>query len=312
MHEHVWRFLGSLAPSHPRASSVVCDAPNLLRCDGCAVEVALRCATSRESKCTPCARAYKHRVRRVAGSGLRGRRLVTVGGGFLTLTAPGDREHRIPGAERPCRCTPPGGVEMGAWNAGAGARFNRLMRDLRRLPGLESLEYFKAAEVQKRGALHFHVLVRLGEGGVLALSLEQLRELALKHGFGHEVDVQPVDPKHVRYVAKYVAKAADQRPSVPWRRLRHKRVRLVDQHGEIVVDRVDTWTDRHATYRTWSGSRRWGLAMRQIVADQAHYAATVLALPAWGPPPVPGGEGRSPHPAPDPPPCATDDGSGSF
>jgi hypothetical protein len=178
---------------------------------------------------------------------------------LLTLTAPGRSEHSLPSGDI-CPCTPAGGVDLADWNASAAGRWNVLRGAIRRLsPGLE---YLRAVEVQKRGALHLHVIV----WSPVALDRAYLRRLAIGNGFGHELDLAPIVPgsrKHAYYVAKYVTKACDSRDEVPWRS------DVVDRAtGEI--QRLHTF----ASYRTWSASRGWGLTMREVrqIASRARAA----------------------------------------
>src|SRR5262249_6114740 len=81
---------------------------------------------------------------------------------LLTLTAPGEREHVSRAGKRPklCPCTPPGGVNLAEWNATAGQRFNAFMTVYMRYRYGHG-EYAPAAAGQHRGALHFHVMVRV-------------------------------------------------------------------------------------------------------------------------------------------------------
>jgi hypothetical protein len=58
--------------------------------------------------------------------------------------------------------------------------------DLRREPGVE-LEYFKATEVQRRGALHLHLPVRFRRP--CRVGTRRLRELAMRWGFGHVINL---------------------------------------------------------------------------------------------------------------------------
>lgn len=260
------------------ALEVGCEQPYRLRCVLCGVDRLARCGRASERACRPCAGRSRARVGVLAGTGLRGGR----SGLFVTLTAPSWRPHRIMhkgGRVGPwCRCTGGGASDLAAWNATAGARWNRFVQDVRRETGVD-VQYFKGAEVQRRGALHFHVLVKAPGTMPLFLSVAAVRRLALKHGFGHEVDVQPIDSRrHVGYVAKYVSKAAADRPEVPWRGRR--RVERVDKAtGEMVKG----WRPScRPTYRTWTASRGWGASMRQIRADQQHHVLVLEVLPAWG------------------------------
>ena len=132
---------------------------------------------------------------------------------------------------------PPGGVDLGEWNATLTARMNRFREALRRgeaSPRVGGhrravpLEYFGAKEVQRRGALHVHDLLRRSDGKALHLRTAELRRLAIAHGFGHEVMVRKVGlSKHggskakssrgaAFYVSKYGSKAADERERVRW------------------------------------------------------------------------------------------------
>jgi hypothetical protein len=154
----------------------------------------------------------------------------------------------------------------------------------------------KAAEVQRRGALHFHALIRSDTdsvwGGPLVIDRAWLRRLAVRHGFGHEVDVQSVEPRHWGYVAKYASKAAGDRLDVPWRGERwvggHRFADSVDRvSGEVSRVRVGTTERRRVpsyrpTYRTWTASRDFGDSMGYIRAAQGHWSALIAALPAWG------------------------------
>jgi hypothetical protein len=163
-----------------------------------------------------------------------------------------------------------------------------MVQELRRHLG-EDVAYFKAAEVQRRGALHYHALLR--GSGTLVIGKGYLRALAVKHGFGHEVDVQPVEPRHWGYVAKYASKAAGDRTDVPWRGKRWVGGYRYEDHldtgtGEVFTLRVGTAERKQveayrATYRTWSASREWGDTMAYVRAAQGHWSAIMDALPAW-------------------------------
>jgi hypothetical protein len=142
------------------------------------------------------------------------------------------------------------GVDLAEWNPSAAGRWNLLRTQLRRQ--VPELQYLRAVEVQVRGALHLHVIV----WSPVALDKAQLRRLAMGYGFGHELDLAPIEPgsrKHAYYVAKYVTKACDTRGSVPWNKdVVNKRTGEVRREGT------------EASYRTWSASRGWKLTMRQI------------------------------------------------
>lgn len=217
-----------------------------------------------------------------------------------------------------CRCTPEGGVDLARWNAEATRRWSRFLQELSRFVGADrvtyddagrrhrrqGLVYFRASEVQRRGALHFHVLMRRRDGAPLAITVRDLRRLAVKHGFGHAVDVQAVQPGHASYVAKYVAKAANDRKVVPWsgegwvkppgRAFRVLRTPYVDEQGREVSARTvvntstgETWPARRGlvsipTFRTWAASWTWGDRMADVLAAQQHWTLVIEALPIWG------------------------------
>jgi hypothetical protein len=234
----------------PRPQELDCESPLhvAVSVDGKPYESELwRCSNHRESKCRPCATRYRRRVKNVAAEGM-----YRVSGFFylLTLTAPGTAGHRLPSGKR-CACTPDEGVDLAAWNPTAAKRWNRFLVDLERRY-LVRPKYFRAAEVQVRGALHYHVIVWTPR----KFSVQTLRQLAIRSGFGHEVDLQPLEPgsrKAAGYVSKYVTKSADRRELVPWA------AEVVDpETGELSVEQV------RATFRTWSQSKRWGSTMAEI------------------------------------------------
>lgn len=282
-----------------------CEAPAMLVCLACGLTASVDCKTTRASKCSPCALRYRHRVQRVA----------RVQGGVLlwTLTAPGRRAHSVKTAAgwRPCPCTAKGGTDLARWNAGAAMAFSRLLNNgIRRDARFAWLRgaYLRAVETQARGALHFHVLVRVEPGAVIPPgALDALTELVMAYGFGHECDVQEVEPgRGAHYVAKYVGKAADQRLSVPWAKDKARALQAtpvpVPTHDAVALsetgkdrmtsarwldEQVVTWVSRTPTYRSWSASRDWPNTMRALLAAQEHFAALLAALPTWDDGPIP-------------------------
>jgi hypothetical protein len=217
---------------------VKCERPIELLTPGDVV-VRVRCRYT-DGSCELCAWTQQQNVRRVAHSGvmLPGRTYM------LTLTAPGEREHRLPSGAL-CKCTPVGGVDLKTWNGRMVDRWNDLSRALARQLGVERIEYFKAVEVQKRGALHMHILIRL-DGECAPWTLAELRKLVMHHGYGHAVDLGLVeDERAAFYVSKYVAKSSTERKSVPYVNCRT---------GEVGPGR----------WRTWTASRRWGASMATV------------------------------------------------
>ena len=144
-------------------------------------------------------------------------------------------------------------MDLAEWNASHSRRWNHLRTSLRRdVPGIE---YLRGVEVQTRGALHDHALL----WSPVPMTTRQVRARAMAAGFGHSVDLAPIDPGSKQcayYVSKYVTKAADSRDEVPWAG------DVVDRlTGEITREQV------RASYRTWSSSREWGLTMAQVRAQ---------------------------------------------
>lgn len=247
----------------PRPAGLECLKPLHVVCRDCDYVTAWACQGHRESVCRPCAARYRRRVRAVAYSGMSATRSSTGFLYLLTLTAPGDRSHRLPDRSL-CPCTPAGGVDLAGWNAGHSRRWNHLRTALRRdHPGLQ---FFRGIEVQRRGALHDHAMV----WSPTPLALPALRALAIRCGFGHEVDLAPCEPgsrKAAYYVSKYVTKATDSRALVPWR------AEVVDlDTGEVTQALVP------GRYRTWSMSREWGSTMSEVRAVAAAYARRQAAI----------------------------------
>lgn len=246
----------------PRAN---CEDPAWFTCDACGQWSVFPCDSSNECRCQPCAKRYRRRVGRLAMSG----RVVAGSVHMFTFTAPGENRHRLPSGAW-CPCTPAGGIDVGKFNANLGHAWNRLCQDLRRYFG-EHLEYFRAVEVQDRGALHLHVLIRFNRSRKLPIST--IRKLAIKHGFGHALDIsKPLDEKGCWYVAKYVSKAASQRDLVPWT----PSTRPTTSIGHRP----------NAPYRCWTASRAWGQTMRGVRLEQRAWWEAQRA----GTEPAPAGE----------------------
>jgi hypothetical protein len=246
----------------PGSGGLDCDSPLRWMCDDCGTTAIRRCSGRRESVCKPCAARYRRRVRAVALSGMTAQRSSVGYLYLLTVTAPGDKAHSLPGGQR-CPCTPPGGVDLPEWNASHSRRWNHLRTALRR--DYEGLQFMRGVEVQNRGALHDHAMV----WSPVPLNLVDVRKRAMAAGFGHSVDLAPCAPgsrKAAYYVSKYVTKATDSREQVPWA------ADVVDfRTGEVSRGLVP------GRYRTWSCSRGWGLRMADVVAQAREYAMTKAA-----------------------------------
>lgn len=244
-----WRYAG-------RASMPMetCEQPTRLVCVGCGGELLKRCRTSRGSRCAPCGVSYRRAVHHIARSGT----LLPGHCYFFTLTAPGERVHRLPNGDE-CPCTSEStaldsAAAKAVWNADCMANWNRLHQHIERRLGV-NLSCFRVVEVQRRGVLHLHVLFRVSEP--VTIKLAELRSLAIRHGFGHAADLQEVSSEHAAwYVAKYAAKAADARDDAPF---------LNKRTGEMGGGRWRVWTSTR-------GRRAWGETMASVRAAQAQWA----------------------------------------
>ncbi|MET8126069.1 replication initiator [Streptomyces sp. NPDC005065] len=162
----------------------------------------VRCNNRRATRCVACAEVYRRDTYQLITAGLRGgkgtpERVATHPRVFATFTAPGfGPVHNRRADGRPCPCgthhdqedavlgTPldPDTYDYEAavlWNAHAGALWRRfsiyLRREVAKRAGLTQrafrdharVSFAKVAEYQKRGAVHFHAVIRLDgpEGG---------------------------------------------------------------------------------------------------------------------------------------------------
>jgi hypothetical protein len=155
-------------------------------------------------------------------------------------------------------------LALAVWHAGLGQRWSWFVTDLRRLTGVQ-VEFFKTWEVQRRGALHLHSMMR-PEGVISDRRFRAAIKLAARRwGFGEQVDIKVVDladseqaAKVAGYCAKYASKSADD---------------LVD------VRRVNMTTGEFLPVglRSWSASRSWGDTMGTIRQRRCQWAALQAA-----------------------------------
>ncbi|WP_221348583.1 replication initiator [Streptomyces beigongshangae] len=162
----------------------------------------VRCNNRRATRCAACAETYRRDTYHLITAGLRGGKGTSEQVGthprvFATFTAPGfGPVHNRPSSGRACRCGARHDQEDAAlgtpldadrydyeaavlWNAHAGALWRRfsiyLRREVAKRAGLTQrafreharISFAKVAEYQKRGAVHFHAVIRLDgpEGG---------------------------------------------------------------------------------------------------------------------------------------------------
>ncbi|MDH6628349.1 hypothetical protein M2271_006181 [Streptomyces sp. LBL] len=165
-------------------------------------QLLVRCNNRRETRCPACAETYRRDTYHLITAGLRGGKgtsdhVATHPRVFATFTAPGfGPVHNRRTDGRPCRCgarheeddqalgTPldPERYDYEAavlWNAHAGLLWRRfsiyLRREIAKRAGLTQrtfrdharVSFAKVAEYQKRGAVHFHAVIRIDgpEGG---------------------------------------------------------------------------------------------------------------------------------------------------
>ncbi|WP_326721712.1 replication initiation protein [Streptomyces sp. NBC_00243] len=244
----------------------------------------VRCNNRRTTRCSACAGTYRRDTYHLITAGLRGGKGTpdTVAAHprvFATFTAPGfGPVHNRPidrrGAVRPCRCgtlhdqddsalgTPldPATYDYEAavlWNAHAGMLWRRfsiyLRREVAKRAGLSQrafpdharVSFAKVAEYQRRGAVHFHAVIRIDgpEGGSSAPPPWATAELltdaiatatakatvvgpvidgrAHVFSFGRQLDVRPIrsadfdgsteltERAVAAYIAKYATKGAE-------------------------------------------------------------------------------------------------------
>ncbi|MHB8510866.1 MAG: rolling circle replication-associated protein [Actinomycetota bacterium] len=139
-------------------------------------------------------------------------------------------------------------------------RWNRFRQALRRERGFD-VAYFRTIETQVRFALHEHILLASRDRSQpFVVDLERIRRTAMEFGYGHSIKLERTwsSKGSAGYVAKYVSKACDDRPEVPWIDL---------ETGEII----------RARYRPWSASRDWGLQMRAVLEAQRAWAQALEA-----------------------------------
>lgn len=232
-----------------------------------------RCGSARKSRCEPCAKIKRGDIASVGRSGWVDR--PTDRGYFVTLTAPGadqlpwDTDQCLHGAGVACSGSigcKSDALALSMWHAGIGQRWSWFMTEVRRLLGVD-VQFFKTWEVQRRGALHLHSMMR-ADGVVTDRRMRAAIKLAARRwGFGKQVDIQVVDladglatARTAGYCAKYASKSADDLLDV---------TRLNFTTGEV----------RPVGLRSWSASRRWGETMAAIKLRRCQYAASVAGSP---------------------------------
>lgn len=229
------------------------------------------CGDRREAKCSSCARTYQGDAFQLVAAGLRGGKGISeaVAGHpavLVTLTAPSfGRVHTIRDRDGFCPChqrhTPADPLlgtpldpaayryrDQVAWNSVAPELWKRTAQAIRRrlakelgvprnaLGEIARIRFVKVAEFQRRGVVHFHVLIRAdGPDGVETAPPEDvttsLLEVVVREAaravkivrppeatapevrWGRQLDVVAIDsqtaPRAAGYVAKYATKATE-------------------------------------------------------------------------------------------------------
>ncbi|MGW4866294.1 replication initiator [Streptomyces chartreusis] len=243
-------------------------------------QLLVRCNNRRATRCTACAETYRRDTYHLITAGLRGgkgtsEQVATHPRVFATFTAPSfGPVHNRPSSGRDCNCgirhddqdpilgTPlnPDTYDYEAavlWNAHAGELWRRfsiyLRREVAKRAGLTQrafraharISFAKVAEYQKRGAVHFHAVIRIDgpEGGdtsppawaTAQLLTDAIRAAATAtriggpevdgrthtFAFGRQLDVRPIrsadfddgqeltERAVAAYIAKYATKGAE-------------------------------------------------------------------------------------------------------
>ncbi|MFF9863330.1 replication initiator [Streptomyces tendae] len=243
-------------------------------------QLLVRCNNRRATRCPACAETYRRDTYHLITAGLRGgkgtpQQVATHPRVFATFTAPSfGPVHNRPSGGRRCRCgvrhdegAPVLGTPLDAdtydyeaavlWNAHAGALWRRfsiyLRREVAKRAGLTQrafrdharVSFAKVAEYQKRGAVHFHAVIRIDgpEGGespppawataeLLTDAIQVAAGAARAEGpevdgrphtftFGRQLDVRTIrsadfdggqaltDRAVAAYIAKYATKGAE-------------------------------------------------------------------------------------------------------
>ena len=141
-------------------------------------------------RCPVCGPKWKKMAQARLARGIEGQPLERVL--FITLTAPGD-------------------VDAQQFNENASRYWNHFMVSLKRkFPGAQ-LDYYRVGEFQKRGHIHFHVVIR----GLNYLPHDILQRLAIRAGFGEIYWIKRVEAAKggirglLGYLGKYLLKEAE-------------------------------------------------------------------------------------------------------
>jgi hypothetical protein len=301
------------------------------------------CRDRRAAKCPSCAETYRADAFQLVASGLRGGKGVpeSVAGHpvvMVTLTAPSfGRVHTIRDRDGGCPCgdrhvaedatlgSPIDAKtyrydEQAAWNHLAPTLWKRTAQAIRRrlarelgvprdrLTELARVRFVKACEFQRRGVVHFHVVIRVDgpddpatepPAQCTAAMLErvvrssvreielQLAEAARPIRWGREIEVVPLDATEVGraagYIAKYATKATETAAGgavIPRVRSRREVVALqVPRHAKQLVLAAWRVGGAQGLERARSWSHQFGYGGHTLTKSR-DYSVTFTALRA--------------------------------
>jgi len=299
---HKFRRVGYInrkGSTNPKTETATCENPVMYQCRFCLLSYNGNCGSRVATDCSKCEARYRNDVRLVCRQPM----LVAKPGTplFGTLTGPGAERHCLahtykdkkgmvqPSVKcdwerhdnglkaedgrmcRECPCSinninhPD---DMAVFNSCISRKFNDFVTELRRsVPGFEGVQYFRAIEPQKRGALHIHVVFIVKRAiKIDALLRATMTAIALRLGFGHQFDLKRVEGdelekiKTARYIAKYVSKT-DGHGKIPfW----DEAITYEVVEGSMMIREVP-----RRRPNTWSSSRGWGMSMKRIKSQRA-------------------------------------------
>lgn len=250
-----WRYEGSAEPKANDGKQ--CARPTkLFNYLGGSMEG--RCKATKEKKCRYCASIHRLNLRAVIASGLPdiGESDKPLQTAFLTLTAFGKNELPFD----PAFCDHSSGTECSGligcrtdevlasqWNEELKQNWNWFMTDLERTLK-KDLPYWKCYELQARGVLHVHALVRVPFMSQKNFQ-KVVKSVARRWNFGDRMKVITVTSRNrgaiSAYVGKYVTKGS----------------------GLALTVNKATGELREGGYRSWSASRDWGDSMAKVKED---------------------------------------------
>jgi hypothetical protein len=252
--EHEMRWRRTRVHADPISK---CVRPSLFTCQLCGHDEVHSCGSASRAKCVPCSSRYRYRVKRKFESGFRDDLPATQDVFFVTLTAPGDGLHWDSVHGRVCPCTDEDGVDPATFHENVPRAWSDWMTNVRRQIG--AVEAMKIVELQEKrfrrtGKLLLHVHAWVRSEVDLTGKVEELRSIAMRLGFGHEIDVERVNRGGgAGYLAKYCSESVDAAPELEWADSKTGEV----HHGEMHM-------------RVTTASRGYGLSMVQIkTAGQA-------------------------------------------